>query len=330
MFSRSAPIPEDYACESQGPDRGCVFKDEQEATTADSQGGKLYFGRSRYTGMQCDGGTDPLVPGSAPLEEKPTTPTEPTQAERCAWGNGPPLCAATVNGQAVCVSCSSTTTTTNDTTTTPAGAGAAPSGITAGTKSTTTTCNGDACETTTTYKNSAGVVTGTVTSTGAGVTGTTGSGSGGGLGEGDTLCDLYPDVAACKVGSFSGTCAAGAAAITCEGDAVQCSMAREQYKRQCEFFEKTGDETTAANQAKQDGVAGATDHPNRNPETQALGTFDQTDIIGGSCPADRVLGAGVIGVTIPFSQLCSPAEKLGILLVAWTAVACLGIVFKGT
>ena len=228
------------------------------------------------------------------------------------------------------MSCSSTTTTTNDTTTTPAGAGAAPSGITAGTKSTTTTCNGDACETTTTYKNSAGVVTGTVTSTGAGVTGTTGSGSGGGLGEGDTLCDLYPDVAACKVGSFSGTCAAGAAAITCEGDAVQCSMAREQYKRQCEFFEKTGDETTAANQAKQDGVAGATDHPNRNPETQALGTFDQTDIIGGSCPADRVLGAGVIGVTIPFSQLCSPAEKLGILLVAWTAVACLGIVFKGT
>ncbi len=124
--------------------------------------------------------------------------------------------------------------------------------------------------------------------------------------------------------------AAGAAAITCEGDAVQCSMAREQYKRQCEFFEKTSDETTVAGQAKVDGVEGGADHPGKNASTQALGTFDQTDIIGGACPADRVLGAGVIGVTIPFSQLCSPAEKLGILLVAWTAVACLGIVFKGT
>lgn len=168
-------------------------------------------------------------------------------------------------------------------------------------------------------------------SSGPGSGASSGSGFGvGGEGEAKQLCDVYPNVAACKTGSFAGTCAAGAASISCEGDAVQCSMAREQFKRQCEFFEKTGDETAAANQAKTDGISGASDHPNRSPETHSLSTFDQTNLIGGSCPPDRILGSGSVHVTLPFSQLCGPASTLGMILVGITALSCIAIVFKGS
>jgi hypothetical protein len=129
--------------------------------------------------------------------------------------------------------------------------------------------------------------------------------------------------------TFAGSCAGAAASISCTGDAVQCAIAREQFKRNCEAFDTSNPNAQRALEAISDGTAGDDDHPARNPNTRVL-EFDQTDIAPGSCPGDRVIGVGKTQVTIPFSQLCTAVGWLSNLLVGLTALACMGIVFKQT
>lgn len=146
----------------------------------------------------------------------------------------------------------------------------------------------------------------------------------------DPLCEQFPDIPACKVSSADTSCSAGVGSVSCDGDAVQCAMLRDQFLRHCAFFDKATDESGVAEAAKTSGTGGASDHPNRSPETHSLSTFDQTNLIGGSCPGDRVLGSGSVHVTLPFSQLCGPASTLGMILVGITALSCIAIVFKGS
>jgi hypothetical protein len=71
------------------------------------------------------------------------------------------------------------------------------------------------------------------------------------------------------------------------------------------------------------------DHPWMTPDEHNLSSgFDQTNLIGGSCPSDMSVQVSHFGnVSIPFSQLCGPAGALGNILVGLTALCCLGIVF---
>lgn len=318
-----------FSCDSAGSTAGCVYEEHPDAKVTTTAGVTTYYGHGTYSGAPCqEGGADGTT-SSAPPPEPAPEPHEPTQEEKCALGNGPPMCVGTVGGASVCVTCGSSGTESTETTDTPAGAASAPSGISGGTKTTETTCTGSLCTTTTTYKDSAGNVTGTTTSSGPKVSGTTGTGAGGGA-EG-TLCDVYPNVPACKITSFSGSCTAGTSTVACDGDAVQCAIAREQAKRNCELFEKTTPETTLAAQAIADGIEGASDHPKRTPDSTSLAAgFDQTNIVTGSCVADRTITVGGQSVTFGLSAICTPAAWLANVLVGMTALACLGIAFKGT
>jgi hypothetical protein len=69
-------------------------------------------------------------------------------------------------------------------------------------------------------------------------------------------------------------------------------------------------------------------HPYVDKSSTAIGTFDQTDLLGSSCPSDQSVSiGGGRSIVLPFSQLCSPAQALGNILVALTALSCIGIVF---
>jgi hypothetical protein len=126
--------------------------------------------------------------------------------------------------------------------------------------------------------------------------------------------------------SFGGSCAGG---FTCGGDAIQCAIAREQHIKNCILFttETTLSQlgnTSANNQATPEG------HPRApgNITSTSLSfasVIDQSDAIGGGCPADVPIGS--IGV-IPFSQLCGDLQMLGALLVGLAMLAAAFIVFR--
>jgi hypothetical protein len=301
---------------------GCVVQGAYAAGKTDGSG-TIYDAKA--TGATCDPNAatgsgdntagDDATPAPVPLE--------------------PGQCSGTVNGTAVVVPCGAgTTTKTESKTTTQNGDG------TKTTVEKSTECvDGGGCKTTTTTTGTSA----TGAQTGKNVTVTDGvdfqdrnslGGQGGAATPGEQedqpgLCEEYPDIPACKESTFSSSCAAGAAP-QCDGDAVQCAIASEQHRRNCAFFDQTNTSSEQGTAAVAAGVEGDTDHPNRNPTEHEIGTFDQTNLIGGSCPADRILGTGTATVSIPFSQICGPASSLGLLLVGITALSCIAIVFRGS
>lgn len=230
-------------------------------------------------------------------------PATGTTAGTTAGGQCPVgQCPGTVNGQSVCVTCS---TTAQDAETVSTGA----SGASTGSSSSETTCNGATCTTTTTTKDSTGTPTGTQATT---VPQT-------------QFCASNPGSPLCAAKSFGGTCAA----TTCAGDAIQCAIAQEQAKRACEFFGDNG-AVTAEGTAAATAGARPPDHPGESAATVSLaGGFDQTALIAASCPADITvpMGGGRPPLVLKVSEICGPAAVLGNVLVGLTALACLGIVF---
>jgi hypothetical protein len=227
---------------------------------------------------------------------------EPAPAP-CPAGQAP----GTVNGVTSCYPAGSTSTTSTSST-------ADGSGAVTGTTTTTTTQTGGSVTTTTTTRNGAGQVTGTTTDTKPA----------------DRFCVQNPDTTICQKTSFGGSCLAG---FTCSGDAVYCAMAREQHLRNCEVFAATGTTRTVGADAIARGDTRASDHPGAAANVVNVGNgasgFDQTDIIsGGGCPADQVIAVASGSVTMPWSQLCTPAAWLGNLLVGLTALACAFVAFK--
>lgn len=156
-----------------------------------------------------------------------------------------------------------------------------------------------------------------------------GGGGGKGDGEGKGFCEENPNSPQCKESSFGGSCQAN---FTCDGDAIQCSIAREQHIRNCKLFDDPSDESRLydAERAKD---------PNRNVtdglpgnESLAFGSdrFDSTALLGaGSCVSD--LSIDVLGktVSLPVSQVCPYVAWLRTILLALGALLWMVIVFKG-
>ncbi len=116
-------------------------------------------------------------------------------------------------------------------------------------------------------------------------------------------------------GKFEGSCKSG---FKCEGDAVQCSIAKNQHEITCKFFEK----------AEPDAL------PDGTEKNSAQGLKDDAEVInvqtdldysglgwGRSCPADQDIDLGKLGgsMTIPYSRLCSilsPMSDIGLAITA--------------
>lgn len=211
-------------------------------------------------------------------------------------------CPGTVNGQPVCVPCTSESSKPKTTTTTggsPVEGG--PPGSTS--SKSETTCSGDECVTTKKFFDSQGQEVGSATTTESR----------------ESFCSENPGLAFCRNSSWGGTCGA----FSCDGDAIQCALAREVHNRNCQFIDGTGQDGTLA-AAGAAAVAGGASAPAVSQSLQFSSVIDQTDRLAGTCPGDIQAG----GFTIGLSQMCGPLQTLGNLLVGLTMFAALFIVFR--
>jgi hypothetical protein len=252
----------------------------------------------------------------------------PAVADPVATACRPPSnCPGLVNGQTVCAPCGSSTdnNTTVNTKTDPAG------NVTKGdVRNQTTTDNGDGTTTTvtTTHHPDGSVDTRmTTVPTGSG-------GTGGQSPDPASFCKANPDSPVCKKSSFGGTCSA---AFTCDGDAVQCSIAMEQHQRDCAMFEPSsagGDWargaqkfSTAVNDGQTPSWSPAAPGNVVSKNLDWNSTIDRSSSISSACPADVVIGSS--GLVLPLSNLCPYLQTLGNFIVAVTAIACAAIMFMG-
>lgn len=275
---------------------------------------------------------------ACPLQTNPdgsqTVAPSPVTDPAASVCKEPTACPGTFNGTSLCVPCGTEgTNKVSTTTSTPAGASAPAS-----TSTTVTTKETAPDGTTTTVKtttNPDGSVTRTVTAGGAPVAGAAASGAA----SSDPLqsfCKDNPQSAFCKQSSFAGTCGV---AFTCDGDAVQCAIAKEQHVRNCAFFDPASVNPDAQahvdrfSQARQDG-----DVPSWSPAASGAAGSTSIDFASGlsmesswsaTCPADQTLfGSGATAVVVPWSKFCDSWVLIGRLVLAVTFIGCCFIVFK--
>jgi hypothetical protein len=141
----------------------------------------------------------------------------------------------------------------------------------------------------------------------------------------------------CKTSSFGGSCSAS---FSCDGDAVQCAIAKEQHERNCAFYDPAsqpgpmGDDAGRFTNARSDGDSPAWSPTNvANVDSATIdfasGLSTQKHF-GSSCVADQVVVLLHLGraVVIPWSSWCSQMQLIGKLVLAVSALLCVGIVFK--
>ena len=144
-------------------------------------------------------------------------------------------------------------------------------------------------------------------------TGTGGGGTGSGDGDGEK-------------GGFGGSCMSG---FACEGDAIQCVIAREQYARNCKLFDDKSAESDLynANKGKTGNQTG--DLPG-NETIRLSGRIDTSDPLGGGgCIGDLSITVWGQGVSLPLSNLCQHLAMLGNILVAVSMLMAARIVTRG-
>ncbi len=156
--------------------------------------------------------------------------------------------------------------------------------------------------------------------TGGGAGGGTGGNSGGGgAGNGDGDGEDEGDKS-----EFGGSCSAG---FTCrpdaKGDAIQCAMAKEQHKRNCDLLQTDTPDTDYA--AAADGTDDkSADALKGKAEQISVSQLDSSGMgWSRACPAD--LTFDVVGRTfaIPFSKVCPILNVMALAAVALTLLSCL-------
>lgn len=131
-----------------------------------------------------------------------------------------------------------------------------------------------------------------------------------------SFCESNPNNIACKKedkeSNFGGACSGG---FTCEGDAVQCAIAKEQHTKNCELFTKETELTTQG-KAMQNNE---TDNPAKESNRQVVNVstmVTEGNNIGSGTFQDKVIPFKGAGITLPFSQLNFIVQLLGGFLLA--------------
>ena len=254
--------------------------------------GKCYtFGPFTSTGGSCTG-------EGASGE---STPAPETEAKCASKGMG----SITINGTTTCVP-NSNSESTKETSETKTDSG----GTTKTSKKSTTKCEGSKC-TTTTEETTTG-------SGGASSTKTTTTEE-----PKQDYCQKNPTALECKEepeSKWGGSCVGG---FSCDGDAVQCAMAREQYSRNCALIDdKSSPVVQLATTAT--GAAMPTGHPGLTPIEFNVNSssINQANPYGTACPDDIHFSVAGHQLNIPLSDICPYLRALGYTLVAvslWVA-----------
>lgn len=125
--------------------------------------------------------------------------------------------------------------------------------------------------------------------------------------------------------SFGGQCEA----VACEGDAIQCAIARDQYRRSCQLMEKESAESQlyATNKGKEGNQTGSLPG---NETVSLQGRIDTSDALGGGgCFGDLNVTVWNTSVSLPLSSLCQYLAMLGNILVGVSMLMAARIVTRG-
>lgn len=279
-------------------------------STGDSTGGQP-------TPDNPDGAPPPPDPDAPPRDPPPPPPEPPP--EQCKKGT----CPGSINGTTVCMPCQETRSPqpvpgappkTPPTPPDPTGNNAPPD--TKNTTQSATNCKDGKCTTTTT----------TSTTDSAGVT-TTNSHTK--TESKDDFCTSNPRSSMCIDGAFGGACAGG---FVCEGDAVQCAMAKEQHSRNCKLFEDFDGEEAQLYQnekGKEGSVLGSLE--GNITKTIGASDFDTSDALGAgaTCIANKSITVMDTSIMIPFSDICPYLAILGNILMSVSFLLAGRIVMRG-
>ena len=241
------------------------------------------------------GGVSGVSPGSTPVPAD-ATPTN------CASGQF----GGTVNGLAVCVNAAKGNTVSLTQKTSSGGTSsddpAKPSTTTSGTES--TICRGADCVTTTTTSSSSG--------SGAPVKTTESKTE-----PKEDFCTKNPRSAQCVTSSYGASvCSAGAP--SCDGDAIQCAVARQTFEAKCSVSSLDsapgyGDVALAAA-----GVSNPSDSPANSANQRSVNVTSlivKTNPFNSACPVDYSITIPRVGpLVIPLTAYCGAFQNLGKLL----------------
>lgn len=126
-------------------------------------------------------------------------------------------------------------------------------------------------------------------------------------------------------GKFGGSCSAG---FTCEGDPLQCAIAKDQHKRNCQMFDdKTPESRLYDSEAAKGSDRDVTKDLPGNTEVDVSGKLSNEDVLGGGrCISDLSVEVWFTSVTLPFSRICPSLDYLGWVLVSVCSLAAFRIV----
>lgn len=298
--------------------RGCLSTFQRDIAIGDGPGGAYNsYGHVTVSGGADAGGCSTASTTAGTSTSPSVTPTAAAAPAPCVGGS-----AGMVNGVSVCIPFSSSPApTVSDKVKTESST--APTGEAVEKKtSETTVCTNGSCTTTTNISSTTGAAASSST---ASVSQSKGE-----------YCASKPQATECggsgKGSGFGGACKAG---FTCDGDAVQCAAAKEQYTRNCQIFENETPEVTAYN-AMRDAERSKTGAQYSSDTVSITSESFKTDNIlgvGASCIADRPLTMTVAGhtstVMLPFSTVCPYLRWLGFLNIALSFLLAARIVGRG-
>ena len=137
------------------------------------------------------------------------------------------------------------------------------------------------------------------------------------------FCELHPSSIICKNSSINaGYCASGKSnGFSCDGDAIQCAIAKEQQIANCKFYEKDDALKTAYDDSKSDTNNPADNSNRENLNVQSSITV--TSAATGSCPIDKTFIVNGQSFTLKLSTYCPYLEFLGnfVLILAYLGAA---------
>lgn len=263
-------------------------------------------------------GVPPPSDPDAPPRDPPPPPPEPAPTP-CKKGT----CPGTINGIMVCMPCEEIRSgqptpgappKAPPTPPDPTGNNAPPD--TQNTTQSATNCKDGKCTTTTTKSTTdAGGVTTTSSHTKTESQ--------------DDFCTTNPRSSMCIDGVFGGACSGG---FACEGDAVQCAIAKEQHVRNCKLFEDFDSEEAQLYQTEK-GKEGSVLGSLEGNITKTIGAsdFDTSDALGAgaTCIANKSITVMGTSILIPFSDICPYLAILGNILMSVSFLLAGRIVMRG-
>ncbi|UXY14088.1 hypothetical protein N8I74_12240 [Chitiniphilus purpureus] len=144
----------------------------------------------------------------------------------------------------------------------------------------------------------------------------------------DDFCKKSPNDEKCK-GAFSGSCDSG---FLCKGDAVQCAIAREMHRRNCEDSKEPDGWSDLIKKPTEKGIAweGAMQE---NDIRESFDLKNPEDFAGQCSISDKTLSFGsflgnsISSVNVPLSLICDHGREIRMIVNAITTLSCLWIIW---